>query len=113
MPMKAVERLAQWAIELRDHPVAAFAGFAVGVVYAIGASLLDRIALHKESAILAADALANLPAFLAAITVGAALLWIMVRFSARKQRGVVFVIGICLGAIAGFFAYAVASELAI
>lgn len=111
--MRAGERLSQWAIELRDHPVVGLMGFAVGVIYAIGASLLDRIALRSQSAILGADALANLPSFLAAIAGGAALLWIMVRFSARKQRGVVFVIGICLGAIAGFFAYAVASELAV
>lgn len=111
--MRAGERLSQWAVELRDHPVVGLTGFAVGVVYAVGASLLDRLALRSESAILGADALANLPSFVAAIAGGAALLWIMVRISARKQLGVVFVIGICLGAVAGFLAFAVASALAV
>ena len=111
--MKAGRKLSQWAVELREHPVVGLVGFAVGVAYAVGASLLDHIALRSESAMLGVDALANLPSFLAAVAGAGALLWIMVRFSARKQRGVVFVIGICMGAVAGCFAYTVASALAV
>jgi uncharacterized membrane protein YeaQ/YmgE (transglycosylase-associated protein family) len=110
--MKSNQKLLQLTIELRDHPLVGLAGFGVGILYAIGALLLERIAQQHESAIMGADLLANLPSFLAAVAGAAVLLWIMVMISARKHRGAVFVIGICLGAVAGFVVNAIARALA-
>jgi hypothetical protein len=110
--MKSTGKLSQWVCELRDHPIVVMAGFGVGVFYALGAYFLDHIALARESAMFSPDLLANLP-FLAALAVAALLLLIMVRIFARKGHGVVFVISIFLGAVAGFFVYAVARSLAV
>lgn len=111
--LKVSERLVEWGAELREHPFVGLTGFTVGVLYAVGASLLDKIATHSESAVLGADLLKNVPAFLFAVFGGAVLLWIIVQIAARKQRGIAFVLSLCLGTVAGFLVLAIARALAV
>lgn len=105
-------RLREWVHELLQHPLTALLGCLAGVAYALGALMLDRIALRRESALFQPSPLVNLPLFLGSLLAAAAALWIMVQFAVRQQLGVVFVAGISLGAIAGFLIYAIAGALA-
>jgi hypothetical protein len=108
----AAQKLRAWTMELVLHPFAGLGGFVLGVLCAVGAFGLDHIVLRHESAMYHPSPLMNLPLFLGVLLAAAALLWITVQMAVRRQLGLIYVSGICLGALAGFFVCAIAGALA-
>jgi uncharacterized membrane protein YeaQ/YmgE (transglycosylase-associated protein family) len=104
--------LHEWLEEFGRHPLLGLAGFAVGLLFSVGAMLLEIVATHRNSAMIANNGTENLPTFLIGVFGAAVVLWLIVRIPARKRSGAVFVLSLVVGAIAGLLVQVIATTLA-